>query len=60
MNGPSDDIEFLGLADEEEKKTNRNRRTSGRTAKKIIEFEPEDSNDDDSEFENQGNTFLLL
>lgn len=53
MNGPSDDIEFLGLPDEEGKKNNRNRRTSGRMAKKIIEFEPEDSNDDDSEFENQ-------
>lgn len=53
MNGPSDDIEFLGLPDEEGKKNNRNRRTSGRMAKKIIEFEPEDSNGDDSEFENQ-------
>ena len=57
MNGPSDDIEFLGLADEDEKRQ-RNRRPSHRSVKKTIEYKPEDSDDDDDddddEFEEQG------
>ncbi|XP_029639088.1 RAD51-associated protein 1 isoform X2 [Octopus sinensis] len=56
MRGPSDEIEYLGtVTDEEESKNSvRLRRTSGRTARKKIQIEPDSSEDEaNSDFQEE-------